>query len=360
MLQVIVMWNLSRPAQEVADTVQRIELRGYNPSAFLTGEFARKIKLRLELDRERRERRISDREYKSELRNLRAISPLSVGSIADKYCSTRRDLYFTKGINRPDITERSTWGRVAGRVVETYLSKTLGETIESTDYSSLVSRSEGFSKSFIDFHERSIRQLREIEEREEQTKVGDTEWFLKLIDNNSRAEFGLKLLHSVLKEHNSLDVNNIQLSHEIYPNVPQIGINSPAVPDFIIPQFGIAGDIKTGVEFKPHYQLTCAGYAMAYENQLGDGNDVNWGVIYFFPTRNPSAYVRPITFAQVYIFPIDDNLRRWFLYSRDEAYDIISKTKPPSFPDQGRRGHCYSCRFREHCEGEGLELRQYE
>ena len=357
MLQVIVMWNLSRPAQEVADTVQSIELRGYNPRAFLTGEFARKIKLKLELDQERRERRISDDEYKSELRELGAISPLSVSSIADKYCLTRRDLYFTKGINRPNITERTTWGRVAGRVVETYLSKILGETIESADYSSLISRTEGFSKRFFDSHKSSIQQLREIEEKEEETKVGDTEWFLKLIDNNGRAEFGLKLLHSILKEHNSLDVNNIRPSPEIYPNVPEIGINSPAVPDFIISQLGIAGDIKTGVEFKPHYQLTCAGYALAYENQLGEGNDVNWGVIYFFPTRNPSAYVRPLTFAQVYIFPIDDNLRRWFLYSRDDAYDIISKTEPPFFPDQGRRSHCYSCRFKQYCEGEGLELR---
>lgn len=341
----------------MANIVQDIKLRGYDPETFLTGEFARKIKLKLELDEDRQEGKISDEEYKKELKTLGAIPPLSVSNIADRYCPTRRDLYFAKGANRPDIKERTTWGRIAGNVVETYLSKILGEPIEFDHYSSLKTKSKEFCEDFMESCSRNINRLKEIEETEKEIEIGDTEWFLKLISNNGRAEFGLKLLHSFLKENGSLDINNVKLCFEIWPNILQIGINSPAIPDFIIPQFGIVGDIKTGVQFKPHYQLTCAGYALAYENQYGKNNDINWGVIYFFPTRNPSAYVRPLTFAQIYIFPIDDNLRRWFLHSRDDAYRIISKTEPPSFPDERRRDHCHSCRFKEYCIEKGLRLR---
>jgi hypothetical protein len=87
------MWNLSKPDEELKDTVKKIKLRGYEPETFLTGEFAYKL-------------------------NLKEIKSLSVSNISDKYCNTRRDLYFVKGINRPPkITDEVTWGRVAGNVV---------------------------------------------------------------------------------------------------------------------------------------------------------------------------------------------------------------------------------------------------
>lgn len=355
MLQVVVLWNLTRPDQEMVDSIKNIELRGYNSDTFLTGEFASKIRLKIELDAERRRRKINRLQYQRELKNLGAIKPLSVSDIADRYCPTRRDLYFTKGINRPRISGKTTWGRVAGNVVEKYLKDILNERISPNKYSNLISESKEFNKSFIKSNERIISQLQQIEKRKEAT-AGDTEWFLRLISNNGRAEFGLSLLHSILKEPQSLDVGKVLLHHKIHPNTTQIGINSPATPDFIIPHLGIVGDIKTGIEFKPYYQLTCAGYGLAYENEHGKGNDINWGIIYFFPTRNPSAFVRPLTFAQIYIFPIDDNLRRWFLFSRDQAYRIISKPQAPDFPKKDKRGQCHICKFREYCEKEGLEL----
>ncbi len=127
-------------------------------------------------------------------------------------------------------------------------------------------------------------------------------------------------------------------------------------PDFIIASSGIVGDIKTGFGFRGSHQLTCAGYALAYENQFGKGYDINWGVVYFFPTRNPSAYVKPLTFAQIYIFAIDDNVRGWFISSRDEAYSVISKSDVPAIPPLDKRQHCPHCVFRDHCVDQGLEL----
>lgn len=76
MFQVVATWNLVDPINDLdlRRYVGNIKLRGYNPDIYLTGQFANKI---------------SDGEIKR----------LSVGDIGDKYCLTRRDLYFRKGRN---------------------------------------------------------------------------------------------------------------------------------------------------------------------------------------------------------------------------------------------------------------------
>jgi len=99
MFQVIVMWNLARPDQELSEVVSNITLRGYKKDTFITGEFAWKI-------------------------TEEEIKPLSVSDIADRYCSTRRDLYFRKGLNRLSGRIRrgmKTWGPKAGNLVEKYV-----------------------------------------------------------------------------------------------------------------------------------------------------------------------------------------------------------------------------------------------
>jgi len=333
MFQVIVMWNLSRPEQEIAVNIQGIKLRGYNSEAFLTGEFATKL-------------------------SAKEIKPLSVSNIADRYCPSRRDLYFAKGINRPaKIKDKVTWGRAAGNIVERYIERILEKDTEfEASYSSLIGDGGSLNGDFINSSNREINRLRKIEKEVEEAKVGDTDWLLRLLNNNGRAELGLKLLHSLIKEGDSIDSSHIKIKTKVTPKPEQIGISSRATPDFIIPDFGIVGDIKTGIEFKSFHQLTCAGYALAYENRFGRNKDINWGIIYFFPTRNPSAYVRPLTFAQIYIFPIDDNLRGWFINIRDEAYNTISRTGIPPFPLKEERGHCPHCRFKRYCIDQGLEL----
>jgi len=337
MFQVVIMWNLSRPDEEMKGNVQDIKLRGYKADTFLTGEFAVKL-------------------------STNEIRPLSVSNISDKYCSTRRDLYFDKGINRLGNIrnkDKITWGRRAGNIVENYVERILGNNTEhDPSYSSLIKIGRSLNANFENSNKKGINCLRKIEKGAEEVETGNTDWLLKLLDNNGRAELGLKLLHSSVKEEKSLDLDHIKIHQKIKPNF-QIGISSSATPDFIIPDFGIVGDIKTGTEFKDHFLLTCAGYALAYENQHGKGNNINWGIIYFFPTRNPAVYVKPLTFAQIYIFPIDDNLRRWFINFRDEAYNIISKPEPPEFPPKEKRTHCLYCRFKNYCEEEGLELSNY-
>jgi len=345
MFQVIVMWNLTRPDQEIGDFVGDIRLRGYNKETFLTGEFAWKI-------------------AESEIRTL------SVSDIADKYCPTRRDLYLKKGINRLRGSSRrgaDTWGSKAGDFVERYIREIMyntgiDETTTNANFESAIHISDTNHESYIDTNETTIENLNSLE-RIDDIERGNTDWLIKLLKSNGRAEFALHYLNDILKEDTSMVGENIILDEAInvsdetleLDHIKQIGINLPASPDFIIPEYGIVGDIKTGVDFKPHFQLTCAGYALAYENVKKAGSDINWGIIYFFPTRNPSLFRKAITFAQVHIFPIDDYLRREFLTKRDEAYDIISKGEIPPFPDENNREHCKHCKFKDHCIHEGLE-----
>ena len=345
MFQVFVLWNLTRPDQELGEIVKNIKLRGYNEDTFITGEFAWKIA-----------------EGK--------IRPLSVSDISDKYCPTRRDLYFRKGINRLPRQERigeDTWGSKAGTLVESYIMDilTTSETSGDSNYNYIIKISEGNYNNFMGRNNSLIGRLKELEERQPEEK-GNTQWLKKLLKSGGRAELASNYLNELLKDDISITKDDVltgnsakidTVSEEMrFDKTKQIGINLPSAPDFIIPKYGIVGDIKTGTEFKDHFQLTCAGYALAYENVKERGHDINWGIIYFFPTRNPSWFRRPITFAQVYIFPIDDYLRKEFLTKRDEAYNIISKSEPPDFLEEAQRKHCISCKFKDVCIQNGLEM----
>ena len=211
-----------------------------------------------------------------------------------------------------------------------------------------------FSENFQNSNKRDLEKLSQLKEGDYE----DPDWLLKLLNSNGRAELGMKLLHSLLFSSKNVNLNHLSLntasSLKLKPKPTEIGISSPVEPDFLIEGYKVIGDIKSGTEFKPFHQFTCTGYALAYENKKK--KDINWGVIYFFPTRNPSAYVKPITFAQIYLFPIDDDLRRWFLDFIIEDYGIISKDKSPEFPEKVKRTHCNYCRFNEQCKSGGLEI----
>jgi CRISPR/Cas system-associated exonuclease Cas4 (RecB family) len=347
------MWNLSRPSEELSKSVRSIKLRGDRSDAFLTGEFARKIAAKLELDNDMEKGTISHTKYEDEIVTTGAMNPLSVSAIADIYCPTRRDLYLAKGLNRPRIKDIKTWGRIAGPLVEKYVLEIMNKGNSFSNFSSLIERAKVINNEFAQAQKKQISKLSKTEGTEGESKIGDTRWFQTLLDYNGRAELGMKILNSSLKEDESLDAGKIN-REDIYPNPAKIGISSPASPDFLIKDARVVGDIKTGINFESYQPLTCAGYALAYENQR-DHAKMNWGIIYFFPTRNPTPYVRPVTFAQVYIFPIDDQLRRWFLSTRDDAYRIVSRSDIPTFPDKTERTQCPACKFYKYCIENGLE-----
>lgn len=333
------MWNSSRPDEEMKESVDNIELRGYNTETYLTGEFANKL---------------ANGE----------IKPLSVSNIADKYCPTRRDLYIVKGKNKPKIKGEKQWGQIAGNIADEYISSFFTNNKNKANprnYKRMRENALRQHNTFISTNNKHISKLRASEQKSYDINSGDTDWFLKLLNNNGKSELGMKILHSLLKENGSLDTTKVKINEEeIRPNKLKIGISSPATPDFMIPEFGIVGDIKTGLEFKSHFLLTCAGYTLAYENEKGQNYNIDWGIIYFLPSRLRFGYVQPLTFAQVYFFPINEKLREAFLSIRDEAYRIISNVEHPMFPKENEREHCKSCKFKSYCISQGLDLENYE
>jgi len=333
MFQIITAWNFVRLKNDLKKDVNAITLRGYNPSTFLTGEFSRKI-------------------YNHEIRSL------SVSDIADFLCPNRRDLYLKKGKNINKVRRKKTWGGVAGRIVEKFIFDSFNEfksykASSSWLYSKVIKDVNYMSKNFGNENSSSFSELDKLKSRGDE----DPNWLLKLLTYNGRAELGLRLLHKMMSKgkKNEMDVMDLEITQdELNPKPWQIGISRGVKPDFISKKYKVVGDIKTGIGgFKDYYLLTCAGYALAYENEMGKDGNINFGIIYFFPTRY-SEHAKPISFGQVYIFPIDDALRNWFINIRNDAYRIISKELPPSFPDD--KSHCSYCQFFDVCKSQGLRL----
>lgn len=299
------------------------------------------------------------------------ITPLSVGAIADKHCPTRRDLYFTKGVNRVKAKDQTNWGRKAGKVVEDYYNSILANGIlqQRGNYTTISNEVLNFNSNYFDVNTKKFKELEELELTTTDMREGDTAWLITLLKNSGRIDLALSLLHKMLVNDETqctlfgkkdqpefLDLEDIQIAPKLEPNYLEIGINNPSEPDLLIPKRGMVGDIKTGISFNLKYQLTCTGYALAYENQYR--TRVDWGVIYFIPTRTPYRYARILNFPQVHIFPITEELRQWFLDNRDEAYSIISKSEAPNLPLIDNRKECKYCKFLNHCKEQGLTIEE--
>jgi CRISPR/Cas system-associated exonuclease Cas4 (RecB family) len=341
MIQIVTSWNLSNPRSEAKETINKIKLRGYNTEdVYLTGELAARIK-------------------ENELRSL------SVSDIADLLCPTRRDLYINKGRNRAkDVDTKPRWGRIAGQVVERYIYdnfEDLRRKKRTTNYRTLRYKVNRFTKEFIDRNSNALSELAKLKTRAEE----DPHWLIKLLNINGRIEYGLKNMHNVLQKNGRIDVDihdietNRSNSLKINPTPSQIGISRGIKPDFRVSKLGIIGDIKSGVGgFQDRYLLTCAGYALANENEKGKKGNINFGIIYLLPTRY-SGYVKPVSFAQVYIFPIDDPLRQWFIDTRNQAYAVIAKIKIPRFPKLNKRDACaLYCKYYDYCKSQGLKYEE--
>ena len=332
MFTLVATWNLARPDQENLADFQSVQSRGYNSELVsLTGELANKLA-------------------------EKTILPLSVSDIADKRCNARRDLYLRKGVARLTATERRkiekpTWGQKAGNFVQKYVEGVGVYEGPGGIQSYAVTRNngDGYLNVFVQGNVSDIDKLRALE-KTASSAHGDTDWLLRLLKCSGKIELGTRALDTYAREDGDLGFSHIQFGTSLSPKTREIGISSPATPDFIIPTQSIVGDVKTSIAFENHFQLTCAGYALAYESEHGEGYDMNWGYIYLVTTRNPSAYVRPLTFPQLYIFAVDDNLRSWFLSERDTSYLILAENEIPEVKEEDRLKNCPYCKYKAFCE----------
>ncbi len=326
-------WNSTKPHESLADLVEGITHRGYSKEAFLPTEF------------------------RSSIANGE-IKTLSVSDIASSVCQTRRDVYQSKGVGRVrGRSTRKTWGRRAGTFVENHICTIPGSRACSgiDSYRKLIELGTSAHSRFTSTNSAKIKELKGLEGKPLLGKEGDTGWLLRLMNCNANSELGMAVAHSALVDERAVDLVRLRRHVAIHPAPTQIGLSDMAVPDFIAARFGLIGDIKSGTVYEEHFPLTCAGYALAYENgHQSRRRNIDWGAIYFFPTINTNRYVRHITFPQVYFFPIDDDLRNWFQEIRNKTYRIIADKTPPGFPAD--KTSCHHCKWLMWCQKDGLRI----
>jgi CRISPR/Cas system-associated exonuclease Cas4 (RecB family) len=321
MFQIVPKLSLIKAKEEFADVVNKITLRGYinKPPVSITGGF----KWALEENK---------------------IKALSVNEITNIFCPTRRDIYMNKVLGERG---KPTWGRITGDIVDSYICgatdkyKRDSGISKTKRYSSIKRKSIRYTRDFSTQNERLIDKLANYKRFPNE----DKNLLINTLDYALRHEFLMLRLSKILSDgFKKIDIQNIEIKPQIKPNPKILGISSPATPDFLITNIMAIGDIKTGTEFKDYFRLAAAGYALTYENQFGKGNDINLGLIYFFPTRQ-----RDISFAHLYIFVIDDALRSEFLSARDRALMVMRDYQnPPPFIDRDK--YCIYCKYSEECD----------
>lgn len=331
MFDVVFRWNACRPDLESNDFVDTITLRGYNSKDVgLTGEFITKL-------------------------HSKQIRELSVGDITSKICPKGRDVYLRKGPRQIKAKDgATTWGRETGKFIEQYYYDLFPRGIKThkQKYISTQKQADKYSRKFFNSKAKKIDEITDLEESSN-IRDGDTKWLINIMKQSCRAEIAIKILNRLSKDSFNIDLQDIKIKAQINSKIEVTGISARSEPDFIAPKHKIIGDIKTGERFEDYYPLTCAGYALAYENEFE--TDINWGAIYFVPKYTNSEYFNVITYPQIHFFPIDEKLREWFLENRDEAYNIISNKDAPGFPNDLTK--CPSCKYKSHCVEEGLVLK---
>jgi|GEM_PF-718627 len=273
---------------------------------------------------------------------------LSVEAITSRYCPTRRDFYlekkqgFSKGY--------STWGRVAGHLIEEYCKGLLAHFDElaqkpsGLNYQKIQSLAEEYSQTFWEPRTKSFQKLQEKATSSEEAP----ERLVFLLQQTAKYELIMLGIDYALSQNGKFvplmqgipivfDEEDIR----IHPGA-NLGLSQTTTPDFIILKPTVVmGDVKTGKHLKPFHLHTIAGYALAYESQRKE--NVNFGVVYFFET-----HVTQMSFAQSYVFVIDDFLRRKFLDARNEAYRILQKSdRPPKADDYEE--YCKHCKHHQDC-----------
>ena len=318
MFQIIPKLSLINIGKDFKDAIKNVSIRGYSnePPVVVTGAFMLGLK-----------------EEK--------IPPLSVGEITHLICPTRRDIYMGRVLRKEG---KKTWGRTTGSILDLcfrgfnndYKNRDMNRVKK---YTSIIDESTDFiSKKRAKW----LSKLSEFKSVPEE----NPDWMIKNLDYTLRYELIMLKVGQFLRE--GLLSHDIDNDLKINPDCKKIGLSKGLKPDLFIAQVPAIGDIKSGHQFEDYFRLTAAGYALAYENEHGANNDINLGVIYFFPKRQ-----KDISFAHLHVFIIDDKLRQEFLNRRDDALKVLldalgaSKTIP-DFVD--REKHCINCKFVDDCD----------
>lgn len=330
MYQVLNVSNITDPFDEVLGEIGISEkMRGYNENTLITGQFRTAILQK----------------------KIKTLSPREIASI---WCPKGRDLYIKKGKNSPRGNGRSgsnSFERTAGILGDKFFQGILAaKTSHLKKYTTIKQEGKEYMKNFQNANKDKLEWIKKDSSL-------NYEILMSQFKLGVRLEFSIfNLVSSIIKDL-SVGMDEIELKPKINPN-NMTGLSKNLEPDFMIRRLGLIGDIKSGESIQEKHLLTCAGYALAFENETNI--DINWGMIYFFKAKNAQRFGKYISLPQIYIFPIDDSLREFFIEQRNQSLDLINMEKIPHFPseDEVKKKYCMVCEFKNSCKREGLVIPQ--
>lgn len=250
---------------------------------------------------------------------------LSVSEVANRYCSTYRDLYLKRVLGTPAPYSYKTvrgwiYHWVCKKVVEKAKFKLYLEGLMSGSklYSSILTeigdviedalKEYGVSKHLDQHHLDRLK--KEAEALYSFLALQAASRLDRILSRTSSVD-----LESVISKMASVDVERIV-------NGQLLGLSSELKIDMFADK-RIVVEIKTG-DMRDFHKYAVTGYALAVESDLEI--PIDYGIVSYIYVRD--GYVK----IKNKVYFIGDELRREFLEVRDEAFSIINRGMDPGKP----------------------------
>ncbi|NVM55788.1 MAG: CRISPR-associated protein Cas4 [Candidatus Helarchaeota archaeon] len=273
---------------------------------------------------------------------------LPVNEIVSDFCPSERYFYLRK--YRKEVPRQLTWTIFKGRVIDDLyedLFKKFQKYVSSTHLKQLY-----IKENLEKYREGKLVLIRDEIEKQKDSMIRkpaaeEIENVLKNIDKLLRFECQicgtiLDFKISMKKDINLKSEVALLFSFTFKPKIYSLdlGFTEGISPDFLYGQRTI-GEIKTGV-WKDMFNLSCAAYALAYENE----NQKNMNLMIVL---NPSFDIN----RTVPLYPnldagiIHDRYRKAVITLRNRRIELIKKNKDPGLPDD--RHSCVNCCYYNFC-----------
>lgn len=285
---------------------------------------------------------------------------LSVSLLAKTICSTHRDIYFEKVLHERGRQERP-WKAEAGTIIHNLL-----QAIHEYAERYLLSHQGDFSaqkmhRQLTRFGTKTRNRL--MNPYKDDRRFGQGIWneldqhlgnivFFESLLTCSLLVFKASLKTNLatgqgvsLAEEFRQVFNFSAIEHRV--SAPQLGLSDPVTPDFL---YGghVIGDIKTGAIHEDTFEMTCVGYALAYEAEYK--RDIDYGVILHVGWEPRFQY--PV-YQGSKVYSIDDSARSRFTLLRDQKLDVLVNRVDPGVQQDEPR--CQPCAFYQKCWGNGAD-----
>lgn len=284
---------------------------------------------------------------------------ISVSDVANSICPTKRDVYFWK-VNKK-ITNKyvnklaKTVGLASDKLSVSWSGYYPGklstyrevETIERKIVAEVIHNNSSIFKQLRNLNESDLEA-----EKSNPTHLLPKKWIIRVLETNLKKEIAYQKLYDSLGtvgKNELLNEEDMRSKFKYAKKDLGVLVSEDSVPDFYISHVNIVGDVKTGLFLTKEHLLTVAGYALLLESLYN--YSINWGAIYLITTRMYDS-INIFSTGQIYLIPINDDIRKKFIMARDEAYAALVAGKEPKLPgEEDKNSICWKCRFNNYCWG---------